>query len=223
MCAYTNHEQLQMDYVLFTPPRPFFQGTRVEFDTTLEDCWYGLVVLLFRVRVKLDKKGSDERSVQMDCECTMIECLYEFAPGRCACARFAVGLQHKVCISSALCMHCVCTICASSLHINQSLVFQYLGEYPPGGRRLVRAGLSSCISRRSRSSTLCQSLPHPGEAASHPCWGPLHHSCGAERQQEGALSSEKMHTRTGGQELAAVSTTSARGPCAGPQTTPRSQ
>jgi hypothetical protein len=35
-----------MDSVLFIPQRPFFEGTRIEFDTTLEDCWYRRVVLL---------------------------------------------------------------------------------------------------------------------------------------------------------------------------------
>ena len=80
-----------MDYVLFIPQPHFFQGTRAEFD--MEDCWYGRVVLLFRVRVKLDKKDGDGRSVWMDCICAMIECLYDFAPGRCVCARFAVGVQ----------------------------------------------------------------------------------------------------------------------------------
>ncbi len=117
MHVYINHEQVRMDYVLYIPPRPFFEGTRVEFGTsnlfgtTLEDCWYGSVVLLFRARVKLDKKSGDGRSVQMGCDCAMIDCLYDFAPGRCACARFALGLQHKVCIWSALCMH-VCITCA---------------------------------------------------------------------------------------------------------------
>jgi len=43
--------------------------------------------------VKLDKKDGDGRSVRMDCDCAMIECLYDFAPGRCVCARFAVGMQ----------------------------------------------------------------------------------------------------------------------------------
>ena len=63
----------------------FFEGTRVEFaNPTLEDCWYGRVALLCRVRVKLDKKDSHGRSVRMDCDCAMIECLYDFAPGRCA-------------------------------------------------------------------------------------------------------------------------------------------
>ncbi len=82
-----------MDYVLFIPPAPFFEGTRAEFDTTLEDCWYERVVLLFCIRVKLDKKDGDGRSVWMDCDCAMIECLCDFAPGRCACARFDVGVQ----------------------------------------------------------------------------------------------------------------------------------
>lgn len=103
MSACINHEQVRMDYVLFIPPPPFFDGSRAEFDTTLEDCWYGRVELLFRIRVKLDKKDGDGRSVRMDCDCAMIECLYDFAPGRCACARFAVGMQ-QVCIVSALCL-----------------------------------------------------------------------------------------------------------------------
>jgi hypothetical protein len=93
MCACINYEQVRMDYVFFIPPPPFFEGTRTEFDTTLEDCWYGRVVLLFRIRVKLDKTDGDGRSVRMDCDCAMIECLYDFAQGRCACARFAVGLH----------------------------------------------------------------------------------------------------------------------------------
>ena len=74
-----------MDYVFFIPPPPsgFFEGTGVEFaDPTLEDCWYGRVALLCRIRVKLDKKDGDGRSVRMDCDCAMIECLYDFAPGR---------------------------------------------------------------------------------------------------------------------------------------------
>ena len=113
MCAYINHEQVRMDYVFFIPPFPFFEGTRVDFaDPTLEDCWYGRVALLCRIRVKLDKKDGDGRSVRMDCDCAMIECLYDFAPGRCACARFCFG-AYKVCIG----MHCICTKCAVSVHI----------------------------------------------------------------------------------------------------------
>ncbi len=51
------------------------------------------VMLLFHIQVKLDKKDGDGRSVQMDCYCAMIKCLNNFSPGRCACARFAVGVQ----------------------------------------------------------------------------------------------------------------------------------
>ena len=111
MCACTNHEQVRMDNVLFIPPPPFFEGTRAEFDTTLEDCWYGRVVLLSRVRVKLDKKDRDGRSVRMDIDTAMIECLYDFAPGRCACARCAVGMPNKV-----RSLHFVCIVCAYSVH-----------------------------------------------------------------------------------------------------------
>ena len=108
MCACINREQVRMDYVLFIPPPPFFEGTRVKFaKPSLEDCWYGRVALLFRVRVKLDKKYSDGRSVRMDCDCAMIECLYDFAPGRCACAMCAVGV-HLVCTVSALYLYTTC-------------------------------------------------------------------------------------------------------------------
>ena len=79
----SHHEEVRMDYVFFIPPPPFFEGTRVEFaDPTIEDCWYGRVALLCRIRVKLDKKDGDGRSVRMDCDCAMIKCLYDFAPGR---------------------------------------------------------------------------------------------------------------------------------------------
>ena len=78
----SHHEQVLMDFVFFIPPPPFFEGGRAEFDTTLENCWYGRVVLLFRIRVKTDKKDRNGRSVLMDCDCAMIECLYDYAPGR---------------------------------------------------------------------------------------------------------------------------------------------
>jgi hypothetical protein len=93
MCACIN--QVRMDFI-FVPPFPFFEGTRAEFaDPALTDCWYGRVVLLCRIRVKLDKKDGDGRSVRMDCDCAMIEYLYDFAPGRCAYATICFGV-HKV-------------------------------------------------------------------------------------------------------------------------------
>ena len=71
-----------MEFVFFIPPPPFFEGNRAEFDVTLDNCWYGRVLLLFRIRVKTDKKGRNCRSVLMDWDCAMIDCLYDCAPGR---------------------------------------------------------------------------------------------------------------------------------------------
>jgi hypothetical protein len=71
-----------MDYVFFIPPRPFYEGTRAEFDVTLESCWYGRVVLLFSILVKTDQKDSNGRSVLKKCDCAMIDCLYDYANGR---------------------------------------------------------------------------------------------------------------------------------------------
>jgi hypothetical protein len=70
-----------MDFVFFIPPPPFFEGTRAKFDATLESCWYGRVLLLFRIRVKTDEKDRNGRSVLKDCDCAMIDCLYDYAPG----------------------------------------------------------------------------------------------------------------------------------------------
>ena len=39
------------------------------------------VLLLFRIRVKTDEKDSKGRSVLMDCDCAMIDCLFDYAPG----------------------------------------------------------------------------------------------------------------------------------------------
>ncbi len=61
---------------------PFFEGNSAEFDVTLDNCWFGRVVLLFCIRLKTDKKGRNSRSALMDCNCAMIDYLYDFAPGR---------------------------------------------------------------------------------------------------------------------------------------------
>ena len=77
---------------------------------TLEDCWCGREVLLSRVRVKLDKKDGDGRSVRMDCDTAMIECLY----GLLRAGAHALGvplvcrIKSAVCILSALCVHTMC-------------------------------------------------------------------------------------------------------------------
>jgi len=102
MCACINYEKVRMDYV-FIPPPPFFEGTRAEFDTALEDCWYGRVVLLFRIRVKLDKKDGNGRSVRMDCDCAISSVSATLLR---AGARVLVWLL--VCIKSAVCLQNVC-------------------------------------------------------------------------------------------------------------------
>jgi hypothetical protein len=78
----SHHEQVRMDFVFFIPPPPFFVGTRAEFDVTLDNCWYGRVLLLFRIRVKTDEKDGNGRSVLKDCDCAMIDCLHDYAAGR---------------------------------------------------------------------------------------------------------------------------------------------
>jgi hypothetical protein len=87
---------------------------------------------------------------------------------------------------------------------------------------MVRAGRSSCISRRSPSSTSCQSPPSWGGCLSSQrgTTAPFLQRGDAAR---GTSFRWENAMRTGGQALAAGSFTSARGPCAGLMTTPRSQ
>ena len=70
-----------MGFVFFIPP-PFYEGTRAEFEASLDSCWYGRVVLLFSIVVKTDQnlvqKERDRRSVFKECDCAMINCLYDF-------------------------------------------------------------------------------------------------------------------------------------------------
>ena len=78
----SHHKDVRMDYVFFIPPPPFYVGPRADFDVTLESCWYGRVVLLFRILVKTDQKDGKGRSVLKECDCAMIDCLYDYAKGR---------------------------------------------------------------------------------------------------------------------------------------------
>jgi hypothetical protein len=68
-----------MDFIFSIPPPPFYDGTRAEFDVTLESCWYGRVVLLFPILVKTDEKDRSCQSVLKECDCAimMIDCLYK--------------------------------------------------------------------------------------------------------------------------------------------------
>ena len=74
-----------MDYVFLIPPPPFYEGTLADFVPTLDNCWFGRVVLLCSFRVKTDMEDDNDRSVLMDCDCALIDCLYDYAPGRYEC------------------------------------------------------------------------------------------------------------------------------------------
>jgi len=66
-------------------------------------CWYGSVVLLFRIRVRTDMKDADGRSVLKDCDCAMIDCLYDYAPGRQKCNFICIGCKPYVNQKQTLC------------------------------------------------------------------------------------------------------------------------
>ncbi len=62
--------------------------------------------------------------------------------------------------------------------------------------RLVKGGWrerdEAAVSAREACRLHRANHLHPGKATSHPRRGPQHHSCGAERQQAGALSAGEM-------------------------------
>jgi hypothetical protein len=65
---------LQQDFVFFIPPPPHYQGTRTAFSPSIDDCWYGRVNLIFKMRVRTDAGGV------MECQCALIETLYDYCP-----------------------------------------------------------------------------------------------------------------------------------------------
>ena len=72
-----------MDFVFFIQPPPFYEGTRAEFEASLDSCWwYWCMVLLFSILVKTAQKDRDGRSVLKECYCAMIDGLYDYV-GRC--------------------------------------------------------------------------------------------------------------------------------------------
>jgi hypothetical protein len=77
----SHHKDVRMELVLLIHQPPFLEGTRAEFEVTLDSCWYGCVLLLLRIRVKTDEKDRKDRSVPMDCDCVMIDCLFDYVPG----------------------------------------------------------------------------------------------------------------------------------------------
>ena len=65
-----------MDYVFFIPPPPFYTGRRGGFEIDVDSCWYGRVVLLFRIKVKGDSGEIWE------CDCAMIDVLFDLQANR---------------------------------------------------------------------------------------------------------------------------------------------
>ena len=66
----------RMDYVFFVPPEPFYTGKKRDFEIDLDTCWYGRVMLLFRIKVK-----SDSGQI-WECDCAMIDVLFDLKPAR---------------------------------------------------------------------------------------------------------------------------------------------
>ena len=48
---------LRQDFVSFIPPLPHYRGTRAAFSPSIDDCWYGRVNLIFKMRVRTDAGG----------------------------------------------------------------------------------------------------------------------------------------------------------------------
>ena len=72
--------ETRMDNVFFIPPRPFNDATgrrrHRDFDLSLDNVWYGSVLLMFKMTVQTD---SHELK---DVECAMIDVYYDYAEDR---------------------------------------------------------------------------------------------------------------------------------------------
>ena len=62
------------DYVMFIPPPPHYRGKPSDFSPSINECWYGRVNLIFKMRVRTDAGRV------MECQCALIETLYNFRP-----------------------------------------------------------------------------------------------------------------------------------------------
>ena len=82
----SHHTDVLMDFVFFISPPLFYEGSHsyegalANIEPTLDTCWFGRVVLC-RFQVKTDKMDDKGSSVLMDCNCALIDCLYNYAPG----------------------------------------------------------------------------------------------------------------------------------------------
>ena len=59
---------------MFIPPPPHYRGTPSDFTLAINDCWYGRVNLIFKMRVRTDSGRL------MECKCALIETMYNYCP-----------------------------------------------------------------------------------------------------------------------------------------------
>ena len=64
------------DFVFFIPPPPHYRGSLAAFSPAINECWYGRVNLIFKMRIRTDDGRTKE------CQCALIETLYDYCPGQ---------------------------------------------------------------------------------------------------------------------------------------------
>ena len=131
----SHHANVQMDFVFFIPPPPFYEGTLADFEPTLDTCWFGRVVLLCCFRVKTDMKDDKGRSVLMDCDCTLIDCLYDNAPGGYKCI--------FVCQSTTLSKQC------ANLHQTMYKPLSYMFKHTPNCIKTLQTFYKLCANQQN--------------------------------------------------------------------------
>ena len=63
------------DFVFFISPPPLYSGDRCNFKAGQGSCWYGRMVLLFKMKVEADNE-------LVECSCAMIEVFFDYRPAR---------------------------------------------------------------------------------------------------------------------------------------------
>ncbi len=64
------------DLVFFIPPPPHCRGSLAAFSPSINECWYGCVNLIFKMRIRTDA------GLIKECQCALIETLYNYCPGQ---------------------------------------------------------------------------------------------------------------------------------------------
>ena len=109
--------------------------TLADFEPTLETCWFGRVVLVCRFRVKTDMKDDTGRSVLMDCDCALIDCLYDNAQGGYNCI--------FVCQSTTLSKQC------ANLHQTMYKPLSYMFKHTPNCIKTLQTFYKLCANQQN--------------------------------------------------------------------------